>query len=94
MLTGKEKRNLRAQANRIKASVFIGKEGLTGKVYRFIDEALGNKELVKIKIQDSQADEFDAIVDLLSKIQDVEVVQTLGRTVLLYRPLPETEDQA
>ena len=94
MLTGKEKRNLRAQANRIKASVFIGKEGLTEKVYRFIDEALGNKELVKIKVQDSQADEFDAIVDLLSKIQDVEVAQTLGRTILLYRPLPETDDQS
>lgn len=93
MLTGKEKRNLRAQANRIKASVFIGKEGVTEKLYRFIEEALGNKELVKVKVQESKSDDFKTIVDLLSKIQDVEVVQTLGRTILLYRPLPETEDQ-
>jgi RNA-binding protein len=94
MLKGKEKRQLRAQANHIKASVFIGKEGVTEKLYRFIDEALGNKELVKVKVQESKAEEFDSIVDLLAKIEDIEIVQILGRTILLFRPLPETEDHS
>jgi RNA-binding protein len=90
-MTGKEKRKLRAQANRIKASVYIGKEGVTEQVIRFIYEALGNKELVKIKVLDSQSSEFKNIVDKLAKLKDVEVVQVLGRTILIYRPIPEED---
>ncbi len=91
-MIGKDKRKLRAQANRLKASVHIGKEGITDKVIRFIYEALGNKELVKVKVLDSKSDEFKLIVEHLSKLKDIEVVQVLGRTVLLYRPLPEEDE--
>ena len=90
-MTGKEKRKLRAQANRMKATVFVGKEGITERVIRFIYEALGNKELVKIKVLDSQSSEFKNIVDKLTKLEDIEVVQVLGRTVLIYRPIPEKD---
>ena len=91
MLTGKEKRKFRAQANRIKASVFIGKEGVTDRVCDFIYQALNNKELVKVKVLESQADAFKSIIPRLAELEDVEVVQVLGRTILLYRPLPEEE---
>lgn len=90
-MTGKEKRKLRAQANRMKATVFIGKEGITEQVIRFIYEALGNKELVKIKVRVSQSSDFKNIVDKLAKLKDIEVVQVLGRTVLIYRPVPEKD---
>ena len=90
-MTGKEKRKLRAQANRMKATVFIGKEGITEQVIRFIYEALGNKELVKIKVLVSQSSDFKNIVDKLAKLKDIEVVQVLGRTVLIYRPVPEKD---
>ena len=90
-MTGKEKRKLRAQANRMKATVFIGKEGITERVIRFIYEALGNKELVKIKVLDSQSSDFKNIVDKLAELKDIEVVQVLGRTVLIYRPIPEKD---
>ena len=90
-MTGKEKRKLRAQANRMKATVFVGKEGITERVIRFIYEALGNKELVKIKVLDSQSSDFKNIVDKLAELKDIEVVQVLGRTVLIYRPIPEKD---
>jgi RNA-binding protein len=90
-MIGKEKRKFRAEGNRLKASVYIGKEGVTDKVIKFIYEALGNKELVKIKVLDSKSAEFKIIVEKLSHIEDTEIVQVLGRTVLIYRPLPEDE---
>jgi len=93
MLTGKQKRQLRAQANRIKASVTIGKDGVTDRVCQFIFEALGNKELVKVKVLDNNSDEFKLIVDRLSQLHDVEVAQVIGRTILLFRLLPEKNDQ-
>ena len=43
MLTGKDKRSMRAQANQIKASVTIGREGMSTNVEHFIDEAFNNK---------------------------------------------------
>lgn len=91
-MIGKEKRKFRAEGNRLKASVYIGKEGVTDKVINFIYEALGNKELVKIKVLDSKSAEFKIIVEKLSQIKDTEIVQVLGRTVLIYRPLPEDEE--
>ena len=91
-MIGKEKRKFRAEGNRLKASVYIGKEGVTDKVIKFIYEALGNKELVKIKVLDSKSAEFKIIVEKLSHIEDTEIVQVLGRTVLIYRPLPEEEE--
>ena len=90
-MTGKEKRKLRAQANRMKATVFVGKEGITERVIRFIYEALGNKELVKIKVLDSQSSDFKNIVDKIAELKNIEVVQVLGRTVLIYRPIPEKD---
>ncbi len=90
-MIGKEKRKLRAAGNRLKASVYIGKEGITEKVIRFIYEALGNKELIKVKVLESQSDDFKVIADGLSRLKDIEVVQVMGRTVLLYRPLPEED---
>ena len=93
MLTGKQKRQLRAKANRIKASVNIGKDGVTDRVCQFIFEALGNKELVKVKVLDNKSDEFNAIINKLSELQDVEVAQVIGRTILLYRQLPEKNDK-
>lgn len=91
-MIGKEKRKFRAEGNRLKASVYIGKEGVTDRVIKFIYEALGNKELVKIKVLDSKSAEFKIIVEKLSQIEDTEIVQVLGRTVLIYRPLPEDEE--
>ena len=75
----------------MKATVFIGKEGITEQVIRFIYEALGNKELVKIKVLVSQSSDFKNIVDKLAKLKDIEVVQVLGRTVLIYRSVPEKD---
>lgn len=91
MLTGKEKRQIRAEGNQLKASVMIGRDGLTSKVKRFIDEAFGNKTLIKIKILDTCEDDRKLIAARLSNLKDTELVQLLGRTILLYRPLKDED---
>jgi RNA-binding protein len=91
MLTGKEKRQMRAAGNRIKASVTIGRGGLTFKVRRFIDEAFNNKTLIKIKILDTCEDDRKQIAERLSKIKNTDLVQLLGRTILLHRPQKDEE---
>ena len=93
MLSGKEKRMMRAQANQIKASVMIGREGMSSNVKHFIDEAFNNKYLVKVKVLDTCNDDRRQIASQLDKLKDTEVVQLLGRTILLYRPPTENESE-
>lgn len=89
MLTGKQKRQMRAQANQMKAGVMIGKEGLSSRVKVFIDEAFNNKDLVKVKILENCTDNRKIMADKLNQLPKTEVVQILGRTILLYRPLED-----
>jgi RNA-binding protein len=89
MLTGKEKRKMRAEGNQLKASVMIGRGGLTYRVKRFIDEAFNKKSLIKIKILDTCEADRKSIANRLAKLKGTELVQLLGRTILLYRPLKE-----
>ncbi len=91
MLTGKEKRALRAQGNRTVAEVHVGKAGVTPGLLHNIDNALSTKELVKIKILRSCPQEKEEVARHISNALDAEVVQILGRTILVYRPLPEEE---
>jgi RNA-binding protein len=91
MLSGKEKRAMRAQGNQLKASVIIGKDGVSANVKRFIDEAFNNKILVKVKLLDTCPEDRKKISLRLAKIKDTEVVQVLGRTILLFRPIKDEE---
>ncbi len=89
MLSGKDKRGMRAEANQMKATVLIGREGVTYHVKRFIDEAFNNKTLIKVRVLDTCEKDRKEIADTLSRLKDTELVQLLGRTILLYRPLKE-----
>ena len=93
MLSGKQKREMRAAANQLKASILIGKEGLTPQVEQFIDEAFNNKTLVKVKFLESCPDDRKTMAVKLNQIADTEVIQLLGRTALIYRPLKENVEK-
>ncbi len=93
MLTGKEKRQLRAQGNQLKSTVMIGKEGISPKVKRFIDEAFNKKTLVKVKILNTCNEDRKQIAAKLNKLKETDVVQILGRTILLFRPLVEDSEK-
>lgn len=68
----------------------IGKEGVTEASARSVEEALGGRELLKVKVLDTApSDPREAADDLASRIADAHVVQVIGRTIVIYRPDPE-----
>lgn len=93
MLTGKQKRQLRARANQLKSTVTIGKDGITPRVIKFIDQDFQTKELVKIKVLKSCLGEWDDLINRLTTLHNTELVQTLGHTILLHRPLPQADTE-
>jgi RNA-binding protein len=66
---------------------------MSSNVEHFINEAFNNKSLVKVKVLDTCNDDRRQIARQLNKLRDTEVVQLLGRTILLYRPLKEDESE-
>ena len=86
VLTGKQKRFLRGMANRMEASVVIGRSGMNDSCLNTVDEALKKDELVKVRINSSSGIDRKDAAGLLVEKTGSACVQVFGGTVLLYRP--------
>ncbi len=89
MLSGKEKRALRARANQLKAELWIGREGISAGTITALQNSFHTKDLVKIKLQDNCPQDKKTVAEELCQAVDAQLVQILGNTILLFRPLPE-----
>lgn len=88
-LTGKQRRHLRALGHKLRATVQVGKGGIDDGLVKAVDQALGDHELIKVKIgEGAGVDRHEAADELALKTKS-EVAQVLGNVVLLYRPDPE-----
>lgn len=89
VITGKQRRHLRALGHHLDPIVQLGKQGLTAGAERAVDEALGRHELVKIKLLTECPADRDEVASALSESLAATIGQTLGRTILLYRRHPK-----
>ncbi|WP_061777064.1 ribosome assembly RNA-binding protein YhbY [Levilactobacillus senmaizukei] len=93
LLRGKQKRYLRAHAHSMRPLFSVGKNGLTEAWLTQLTGALENRELIKINLQ--QSADVD-VMDTKAYIEDntdIQVVQTIGRVLVLYRPATNEENQ-
>ena len=89
-LTSKQRAHLRSLAHHLKPILQIGNDGVTDAVARSVEEAFNTRELLKVKVLDGAPEEPREAGDaLMEALEDVHVVQTIGRTIVLYRPFPE-----
>jgi RNA-binding protein len=89
-LTGKQRRALRALGHDLKAVVQVGHAGITDGVVAAVEQPLWDHELVKVKLGSEAPGARKAAAGALGAATGAEVAQVLGRTVLLYKPNPET----
>ncbi len=85
MLTGKEKRYLRGLASLLNPVVIIGKEGIGEQIIAEVANGIKVNELVKIKVGKNSPEEIKEIVKILEDNELGEVVQIIGRNVVLYK---------
>ncbi|TVR62120.1 MAG: YhbY family RNA-binding protein [Gemmatimonadales bacterium] len=91
-LTSKERARLRSQAHPLKPILQVGTDGISRAFARSLDEAFNTRELLKVKVLDtSDLSAKEAAAAVGSEVDGVEVVQVIGRTLVLYRPFPEDE---
>ena len=86
MLSGKQKRYLRALGAKERVLVQIGKDGLSYNLFSSVDDALRAHELVKIALLKScELEVREAALETAAQ-SGAEIVQMIGRTFLLYKP--------
>lgn len=85
MLTGKQKRYLRAMGNEMDPILQVGKEGVTDAVVTSANEALEARELIKGRVLQNSAEDPKAAAEDLANRTGAELVQVIGRNFLLYK---------
>ncbi len=85
MLTGKQKRHLRALGHNLKALIQIGKKEIEDALIAETNAALDHHELIKVKLLESCMLDKREASTMLSQACNAEVAQILGKTFLLYR---------
>ena len=85
MLTGKQKRHLRAIGHSLKPVIQIGKKEIEEALVAEANGALDHHELIKVKLLESCLLDKHEAAEQLSKACSAEIAQILGRTFLLYR---------
>jgi RNA-binding protein len=89
-LTNAEIRDLKARAQKLKAGIKIGKEGLSPGFISALDEALKHNELLKVKFDDFKEQKKELAPQLAEKTQS-HLITRVGNVVVLYRPRPREE---
>lgn len=91
MLTGKQKRFLRAKAHHLNPIFQVGKGGVNDNLIKQIGEALEVRELLKVSILQNCEEDKDEVAAALSKGARAELVQVIGNTIVLYRESRENK---
>lgn len=86
MLTGKQKRYLRAMGNEMEPILMVGKDEVTDNVIKQANDALKARELIKGRVLQNCADAPKNVAAALAEAASAELVQVIGRNFILYRP--------
>ncbi|MDF2722972.1 MAG: RNA-binding protein [Paenibacillus sp.] len=85
MLTGKQKRYLRSMAHHLDPIFQVGKGGVNDHLIKHIEEAIETRELMKISVLNNCMEDSDEIAHELALKSGSELVQRIGRTIVLYK---------
>lgn len=91
MLTGKQKRFLRALGVELDSILQVGKSGASEQSIKSLNEALEARELVKVKVLNNCPEEPETIGRKMAELTDSYLVQKIGRNLLFYRPSKEKQ---
>ena len=84
-MTTKQRAYLKSLAMTMDSIFQIGKSSMTPEFTKAIDEALAARELIKISVLKNCADDPRALAELLGERIHSQVVQVIGKKIVLYR---------
>jgi len=88
-LSTSEKKSLRQIAHHLGAVVTVGDQGVSPGVLAEAERALTDHELIKVKLAIGERDARKSAADSLAAACSAEVVQSIGKVIVLYRANPK-----
>ncbi len=88
-MKGKERAALRSRANALEAIQQIGHAGVTEEIIKNVDMALDARELIKLSVLETCPTDAGETAAALARATGAEVIQVIGRKLVLYRYNPE-----
>lgn len=92
-MTSKERAAFKTQAMQLDSIFQIGKSSLTPQMVEAIRDALKSRELIKINVLKNCLDDPREIAQVLSERTGSEVVQVIGKKIVLYKKNMELEEK-
>jgi RNA-binding protein len=88
-LTDKQLRHLKGLAHSLKPVILMGNSGLTDAVVAETDRALGDHELIKVRLPGVDREQRDAALKTLAERTNSAFVTRIGHIAVLFRPRPK-----
>jgi len=88
-LTEKQRRHLRGLAHPLKPVILIGNSGVSDGVVAETQRALGDHELIKVRLPGLPREERDTALEALATRAEAALVGRIGHVAILYRPNPK-----
>lgn len=92
-MTSKERAKLKTEAMKLDSIFQIGKSSLTPQMVEAIKDALRTRELIKISVLKNCMDDPKEIATVLAERTGSEVVQVIGKKIVLYKLNFELEEK-
>jgi len=85
-MTSKQRAYLMSLASNLNPVFQIGKSSLTPEITNAINECFNNNELIKIGVLKNCMDDPRAIGEVLAERTRSQLVQVIGKKIVLYKP--------
>ena len=92
-MTSKQRAYLKGLAMTMDPILQIGKSSLTPELTQSVNEALDARELIKIHVLKNWVDDGKILAQTLAERTRSQVVQVIGRMIVLYKPAKEEKDR-
>jgi RNA-binding protein len=89
MITSKQRAYLKSLAMKLDPIFNVGKSSISPELTAGIDEALEARELIKISVLKNCLDDPKEIAHVLAERTHSELVQVIGKKIVLYRQSKE-----
>ncbi len=92
-MTSKQRAMLKGLAMTMEPVLQIGKSTLTPELCRAAEEAIEARELIKLSVLNNCTDDPKAMAEELAEATGSEVVQVIGKKIVLYRQARKPENR-
>ena len=90
----KMRARIRSAAQRIDPVLSIGKNALTPEFTSSVEEYMEKHEIIKINVLKNCDEDLHELGNTIAERSNTELVQIIGRKIVLYKPAKEEKNRA